>query len=381
MADIPWSKGETEQVEQPKHEANPEAEPFHMHRGVREWLGIGLIPKMVWYRLWNLNGCRIGMVTSSTADIARYLGIGQGSVRGHLKTLQDAGLVDRFEWHAKKGRFHAELIVPSEDPARPRYSIVASDRQPALFERDERPGLAVVADDAEDGAQEVAQELAQEVAQELAPPPAGGGQSGGHDEGQAEHSAQEDAQEDAQEPARGGAHVSVKDHERKIRDPCDRVPCSMDMATRLANPDRIQRPWQRPPDGDGVSDNELVEAVIGGHSQFVKRMLEEAVALEWVRDTPDSRDRFLAIFHHCARSKGIYNRMGTLVARVKGTEKRGPLSLEGIRQEHLDWADRFVQRNYAHEASDTTPDGQSDRQPAGVDRRALVEAIGKGAIQ
>lgn len=129
---------------------------------------------------------------------------------------------------------------------------------------------------------------------------------------------------------------SVRPSPCKIRDR-DRDTVPRDTGDAEDWVDRLDRPWHR---DEGVDDELLGEAVIGGQLRILRRLFDVAVELGWIADSEDARLRFLTIAHHAATSAGLRSRMGALVARV-----RRDCDVRGTRHQSEDWAARVLARS------------------------------------
>ena len=109
--------------------------------------------------------------------------------------------------------------------------------------------------------------------------------------------------------------------------------------------DRMARPWDRQ---CGLQDADLVQAVVSGELDPIRRLWQEAKVLEWVGDCDDDLCRFLTVVHHVATAVGLHCRMAALVSRVK----RG-IDVSKTRHASEDWAAAVMRRRHAMPAMAT----------------------------
>ena len=120
--------------------------------------------------------------------------------------------------------------------------------------------------------------------------------------------------------------------------PCN--PCSVSRTTKPAGlADRLRRPWHKT---EGLTGDDLAQAVKAGDMEPLRRLWSEGLHLEWLHDSEDERLRFLTICHHCATVAGLGNRMAALVARVK----QDPLNVARVRHASEDWAAAIIRKRH-----------------------------------
>lgn len=133
-------------------------------------------------------------------------------------------------------------------------------------------------------------------------------------------------------PGEGCARVLVLQEQEKTR---VRVPCSV-RAPRPEAVARRPRPWST---REGITGEDLVQAVARRDRDVLIGLYDEAVQLGWWGDSEQHRVKFLAICHHAATTTEK-SPMGLLQHLAREDEARGkpPLDTRRVRAASEDWA-------------------------------------------
>lgn len=98
-----------------------------------------------------------------------------------------------------------------------------------------------------------------------------------------------------------------------ISNPRVGVPCTSAPHPEILRPMPV-RPWAK--DG-GITDEHLTAAVRYRDIAFIRHLYDQLIEARWVEDSPDARQRFLSLVHHCATHQALRRRVGTLQAKIR----------------------------------------------------------------